>query len=49
MCIRDRQHYVQLKNTDVPAINQFITLLNTMLAPRQIRINYGQFVPPRPR
>lgn len=44
-----QQHYVQLKNTDVPAINQFITLLNTMLAPRQIRINYGQFVPPRPR
>ena len=44
-----RKHAVELLNTDQPAINQLVSLLNTMLAPRNIRINYGQFITPRPR
>ncbi len=39
-----KKHHVQLVNTDVPAINKLVTLLNTMLAPFNILINYGQFV-----
>ena len=44
-----RKHAVELLNIDQPAVNQLVTLLNTILAPRNIRINYGQFITPRPR
>lgn len=44
-----RIHTVQLFNTDIKPINDLITFLNTMLAPRGIRINYGQFAPKRPQ
>lgn len=44
-----RRHSVDLVNTDQPAVNQLVTLLNAMLAPRNIRINYGQFILPRNR
>ena len=44
-----RRHHTELINTDQPSVNQLVTLLNAMLAPRNIRINYGQFIPPRPR
>ena len=33
---------VDLKNIDVPAINEIIILLNSMLRPQRIRIYYGQ-------
>ena len=39
-----KKHNVQLNNTDQPAINELVTMLNRMLEPRRIRINYGQFV-----
>ena len=35
-------HNVNLNNIDVPAINELITLLNSMLRPQRIRIYYGQ-------
>lgn len=44
-----RKHSVQLVNTDQPAIHELIDLVNTLLAPQNIRINYGQFVIQRPR
>ncbi len=44
-----RKHAVELLNTDQPSINRIVTLLNNMLAPRLIRINYGQFIIPRNR
>lgn len=44
-----RKYSVELLNTDLPAINRLVTLLNAMLAPRNIRINYGQFITPRRR
>ena len=37
-----RKHSVQLVNIDQPAIKEIVTLVNSMLAPRRIRINYGQ-------
>ena len=39
-----KKHQVSLVNTDQPVINELVTLLNTMLVPFNIRINYGQFV-----
>jgi hypothetical protein len=39
-----KKHNVQLNNTDQPAINELVTMLNRMLEPLRIRINYGQFV-----
>ena len=33
---------VQLLNTDVPQINDWVTFLNHMLQPQKIRIYYGQ-------
>jgi hypothetical protein len=37
-----RKHSVQVLNTDVSAVNELIAWLNALLAPRQIRIYYGQ-------
>lgn len=39
-----RIHSVHVINTDVSAINEFMNWLNTILASRRIRINYGQNV-----
>lgn len=39
-----KKHYVKVTNTDQPVINELVTLLNTLLAGYNIRINYGQFV-----
>ncbi|MFZ1371517.1 MAG: hypothetical protein WAR78_14105 [Ferruginibacter sp.] len=39
-----KKHQVSLVNTDQPVINELVTLMNTMLAPHKIIINYGQFV-----
>lgn len=39
-----RKHSVSLVNTDVPAINELIRWLNSLLEPQKIVINYGQFV-----
>ncbi len=44
-----RSHAVELLNTDQPPVNRLVTLLNRMLTPRNIRINYGQFIIPRQR
>ena len=38
------KHFVRLVNTDVPVVNELVTLLNTILKPYNIIINYGQFV-----
>lgn len=35
---------VNLNNTDQPVIHELVDMLNSMLQPRKIRINYGQFV-----
>ena len=37
-----KKHNVQLVNIDLPAINDLIGFLNTMLTPHRIRIYYGQ-------
>lgn len=37
-----KMHNVSLNNIDVPAINELITQLNSMLRPQRIRIYYGQ-------
>lgn len=37
-----KKHMVQLKNTDVPQVNELITWLNRILQSRNIRIYYGQ-------
>ena len=37
-----KTHSVSLNNIDVSAINELITLLNSMLRPQRIRIYYGQ-------
>ena len=39
-----RKHSVSLTNTDQPVINELVALINSILEPRKIRINYGQFV-----
>jgi hypothetical protein len=39
-----KKHNVQVNNTDQPIINELVTLLNKILEPQKIRINYGQFV-----
>lgn len=40
-----KKHSVQLRNTDVPAVNDLVTFLNELLAPHKIRIYYGQSSP----
>lgn len=37
-----KKHMVQLKNTDVPQVNDLIAWVNKLLKPRNIRIYYGQ-------
>jgi len=37
-----KKHHVELLNTDLPGINQFIGLLNRILAPHKVLIYYGQ-------
>jgi hypothetical protein len=39
-----RKHSVHMTNTDQPVIRELVTLLNSILTPQKIRINYGQFV-----
>jgi hypothetical protein len=42
---RGKKHAVDVTNTDQPVINELIAMLNRMLEPQRIRINYGQFAP----
>lgn len=37
-----QKHSVELLNTDIPAVRELVAQLNSILAPRGIRINYGQ-------
>jgi len=40
-----QRHSVSLINSDVPEINAWVAILNEMLKPRSIYINYGQKAP----
>lgn len=37
-----KNHHVDLRNTDIPEVNQWVALFNDILKPHKIRIYYGQ-------